>query len=83
MECMKCDVLVGSDNVLSLKLNAEDYKRFKLSLLNDQIKVIIKYSVSQQKGFSSKSSISVACSNLDVLVPKLVHSVLFWQNKFN
>ena len=37
---MKCDILVGSDNLLSLKLSSEDYKRFKLTLLNDQIKVV-------------------------------------------
>ena len=36
---MKCDILVGSDNLLSLKLNREDLKRFKFFLLNDQIKV--------------------------------------------
>ena len=37
---MKCDILVGSDNLLSLKLRSEDLRKFKFSLLNDQIKVI-------------------------------------------
>ena len=39
---MKCDILVGSNNLLSLKLSSEDCKRFKLTLLNDQIKVVNK-----------------------------------------
>ena len=38
IECMKCNTLVGSDNLLSLKLGSEDLKRFKFFLLNDQIK---------------------------------------------
>jgi hypothetical protein len=36
---MKCNILVGSDNLLSLKLNSKELKRFKFFLLNDQIKV--------------------------------------------
>ena len=36
---MKCNILVGSDNLLSLKLKSDDLKRFKFFLLNDQIKV--------------------------------------------